>query len=137
MATAEFHLQDNGGRSIAVIRVERVENGETVEYMVQEEMEQVVREMTQDRFTLASSSPLCNGLLGKQLGYIADTSIAQQIQEGTFEPPAGVSDATILVLEMIGNIAKHLVGGSVRLTFLLEEFTRYWRGVTERRVLWS
>ena len=77
----------NGRRSNAVTRVERVENGITVEYTEQEELERVVREMTQHRFTMADSSPLCNGLLGDQLGYFADTDTAIQILEGTFEPP--------------------------------------------------
>ena len=51
-----FAFNDNGGRSNAVTRVERIEDGVVVEYTEKEEIEQVVREMTQDRFTLASSS---------------------------------------------------------------------------------
>jgi hypothetical protein len=83
-----FTFNDNGGRSNAVTRVELLENGEVVEYRDKEEIEQVVREMTQDKFTLASSSPLCNGLLREELGYIADTEVARQILGGTFSPPA-------------------------------------------------
>jgi hypothetical protein len=54
---------------------------------------------------MADSSPLCNGLLGNQLGYIADTEVAQSILKGRFEPPPDTADSTILVLEEIGNIA--------------------------------
>ena len=100
-----YVFADNGGRSNAVTRVERIENGEVVEYTDQEQLEQVVREETQSRFTLAAQSPLCNGLLGEQLGYIADTAVAQSILEGTFVPPENVSDVTILVLEEISRIA--------------------------------
>jgi hypothetical protein len=56
-------------------------DGLVVEYTVQEEIEQVVREEMQYSFTLAASSPLCNGLLGEQLGYLADTEEAQSIFE--------------------------------------------------------
>jgi hypothetical protein len=103
-----------------------------VEYTDKEDIKQVVREMTHDRFTLASSLPLCNGLLGEQLGYITDTRVMQEILEGRFVAPEGVSDATILVLEEIGNIAKQLVEGSVQLQFLPDKFSTYWKGVNER-----
>jgi hypothetical protein len=97
-----FTFADNGGRSNnAVTRVEQVKNGAVVEFSDQEEMEQVVREETQHQFTLAASSPLCNGLLGEQLGYLADTEVAQSILDGTFVASEGVSDATLLVLEEI------------------------------------
>jgi hypothetical protein len=65
-----FTFTDNGGRSNAVTVVEWLENGEVVEYTDKEEIEQVGREMTQDRCTLASSSPLCNRLLEEELDYI-------------------------------------------------------------------
>jgi hypothetical protein len=127
----QFTFSHNGRRSNAVTRVETVENGITVEYTEQEELERVVREMTQHRFTMADSSPLCNGLLGEQLGYFADTDTAIQILEGTFEPPPGVPDSTILVLEEIGNITAKITRGKVRLTLTPDEFVKYWKAVTE------
>jgi hypothetical protein len=78
-----------------------MENGVIVKYTEQEEMEQVVRDETQYRFTLAASSPLCNGLLGEQLGYLADTEVARSILDGTFVPPDSISDTTLLVIEEI------------------------------------
>jgi hypothetical protein len=114
-----YTFLDNGGRSNAVTRVERIEDGNVVEYTVQEEMEQVVREETQHRFTLAASSPLCNGLLGKQLGYSADTDVARSILDGTLVIPEGVSNATVLVLEEITRIAGLIRRGAVNLVFQL------------------
>jgi hypothetical protein len=84
-----YTFNDNGGRSNAVTRVEREEEGEIVEYTDQEDVEQVVRDMTQHRFTMAESSPLCQGLWGEELGYLADTDVARSILDGTFEPPSG------------------------------------------------
>jgi hypothetical protein len=79
--------------------VEREEEGEIVEYTDQEDVEQVVRDMTQHRFTMAESSPLCQGLWGEELGYLADTDVARSILDGTFEPPSGTPDSLVLVLE--------------------------------------
>ena len=110
-----YTFADNGGRSNAVTRVERLEDGVVVEYTEQEQIEQVVREETQHRFTLAASSPLCNGLLGEQLGYLADTDVARSILDGTFVAPEGVSDSTILVLEEIARVAGIIQRGAVRL----------------------
>jgi hypothetical protein len=111
--TLRYNFSPNGGRSNAVTRVERIEDGAVVEYTEQEELEQVVCDMTQSRFTMADSSLLCNGLLGYQLGYIADTEVAQSILEGTFDPPPDTADSTILVLEEIGNIAARITRGQV------------------------
>ena len=111
--------------------MERIKDSELVEYTEQESLEQVVREMTQDRYTLADSSPLCNGLLGEQLGYLADTEVAKSILEGTFVPPENVADSTILVLKEIGNITARITRGQVRLILTLKEFSRYWKAVTE------
>lgn len=123
---------DNGGRSNAVTRVEREENGEIVEYTEKEEVEQVVREMTQHRFTMADSSPFCNGLLGEQLGYLADTETARRILEGTFEAPSDTPDSIILVLEEIAKIAKQIGEGAVRLVLTEDEFIRCWAPIDER-----
>eukprot|EP00956_Cyclotella_meneghiniana_P032414 scaffold89146_cov64-Cyclotella_meneghiniana.AAC.5 len=127
-----YTFSDNGGRSNTVTRVERIEDGNVVEYTVQEEMEQVVREETQYRFTLASSSPLCNGLLGEHLGYLADTEVAQSILNGTFDIPEGVSDATVLVLEEISRIAGQTRRNGVNLILTPEEYVAYWKAVKER-----
>jgi hypothetical protein len=42
-----YSFSDNGGRSNAVTRVEREEDGGVVEYTEQDDVERVVREMTQ------------------------------------------------------------------------------------------
>lgn len=126
-----YNFTASGGRSNAVTRVERVEDGELVEYTEKESLERVVREMTQDRFTMADSSPLCNGSLGEQLGYLADTDTARSILEGTFVPSGNLTDSTVLVLEEISNITAGIMRGQVKLTLTAEEFSRYWRTVKE------
>ena len=126
-----YTFNDNGGRSKAVTRVEQIEDGNVVEYTVQEEMEQVVREETQHRFTLAESSPLCQGLLGEQLGYLADTEVARAILDGNFVAPDGLSDDTVLVLDEISRIASIIRRGDVRLILTADEYVHYWKQVNE------
>eukprot|EP00956_Cyclotella_meneghiniana_P008015 scaffold10676_cov49-Cyclotella_meneghiniana.AAC.6 len=131
-SSLSYTFNDNGGRSNAVTRVERIENGVTVEYTEQTEVERVVREMTQNRFTLADSSPLCSGLLGEQLGYLANTEVAEQILTGNYMAPEEASNATVLVLEEISRIAEVMKAGKVSLSVSPEEFTQYWKKMKER-----
>jgi hypothetical protein len=128
----KYSFSDNGGRSNAVTRVEQEDDGTVVEYMEQEDMEQVVCEITQRRFTMADSSPFCNELLGEQLGYIADTKIAQSILDGTFQPPPNTPDSIVLVLEEIVRIAKEIGEGAVQLVLTAEEFQQCWHPIDER-----
>jgi hypothetical protein len=127
-----YAFSDNGGRSNAVTRVEREEDGSVIEYTEQEDVERVVREMTQHQFTMAESSPFCNGLLGEQLGHTADTVVAQAILDGTFQPPPDTPDSIILVLDEIARIAKEIGKGTVHLVLSSEEFTQCWRPINER-----
>ena len=126
-----FTFQDNGGRSNAVTQVERVKDGVTADYTERIEVEQVVREMTQNHFTLADSSPLCNGLLVDELGYLANTEIASSILDGSYEPSDGVSDVTVLVLNEIDRIAGQLCQGGINFEVNPEEFSIYWRAMKE------
>jgi hypothetical protein len=129
--TLKYAFKDNGGRSNAVTRVERVENGEVVEYTEKDDIERVVREETQERFSAAESSPFCQGLLGDELGYVSDTRAAQQILDGSYEPPPGTSDSVVLLLDEISRIGQMIKRGAVRLTITASEFKDYWRVVNE------
>jgi hypothetical protein len=127
----KYSFSDNGGRGNTVTRVEREEDGVIIEYKEQEDVERVVREMTQHRFTMADSSPFCNGLLGEELGYTADTDTARAILEGTYQPPTNTPDSNILVLDEIAKIAKEIGEGAVSLVLTPEEFKRCWQLIDE------
>lgn len=77
----------------------------TVKYTAQADIERVVREETQSRFSAAESLPFCQGLLGEELGYISDTATAAAILNGTYEIPDSVSNATALLIDEIGKLA--------------------------------
>lgn len=127
----KWTFSDNGGRSAAVTRVERVEGDRVVEYREQSDIERVVREETQARFSAAASSPFCQGTLGEELGYVSDTATAAAILNGTYEPPSGTSDSVRLLLDEIGRIGKMIGRDAVRLTCTKEEFQLYWKRVSE------
>jgi hypothetical protein len=71
-------------------------------------------------------------LLGEELGYIANTDTARQILEGSFTPPEGTSNSTIIVLEEISRIAQQVVLGLSRVDVQPTEYSTYWLGVNER-----
>ena len=111
-------------------RVERIEDGRKVEYTEQSDIERVVREETQTRFLAAKCSPFCQGVLGEQLGYISDTSIALEILERRYPPPE-VSDATALLIDEIGRVGQQITRNGVPLTISPEEYSQYWGHVKE------
>ena len=80
---------------------------------------------------MANSAPICQGLLGEQLGYLADTEIAQSILDGRFECGPEIDDATALLLEEIGRLGSMLTNGEVIIEITPEEFQEYWRRAKE------
>eukprot|EP00956_Cyclotella_meneghiniana_P008545 scaffold11579_cov40-Cyclotella_meneghiniana.AAC.10 len=101
------------------------------EYTAQEDIERVVREETQPRFSAAASSPFCQGLLGEQLGYLSDTTIAESFLDGSYEIPPEIDDATALLIDEIGRIGQSVIRGSTRQDISPDKFSTYWRRVRE------
>ena len=122
----KWTFADNGGRSNVVTRVERIENGVVREYTEQADVERVVREETQERFSAAESSPFCHRPLRDQLGYVSNTDTAAQILNGEYSPGPDVSDSTALLIEEIGRIGGLVQRDAIRLTCTTKEFQDYW-----------
>ena len=57
--------------------------------------------------------------------------VAQQILDGSYEPPPGTSDSVVLLLDEISRIGQMIKRGAVRLTITAGEFREYWRVVNE------
>jgi hypothetical protein len=127
----KFAFADDGGRGRSVTHVERVEDGEVVDYTEQEDIERVVREETQTRFSAAASSSFCQNTLGEELGYVSDTEVAAAILAGTYEPPSDCSDSTVLLLDEIARVATLIERGTVRLSVTSDEYRDYWRAMFE------
>ena len=71
------------------------------ESTTQEETEEMIFEETEYRFQLAIDAPISSTDLLSKLGNLADTEIAQQIIEDTFDIPEEMDEATAEILEEI------------------------------------
>ena len=118
-------------RSAAPHLVQRMVDGIVQESTTKEETEEFVFEENEYRFQLAADAPISKTRLLEQLGYLADTEVAQQIIEGTFEIPDEIDDATALVLEEIGRIGVQMTSGEITLTITPEEFQYFWKRIKE------
>ena len=124
------YQKDPGGKSIH--SVQKVVNGQVVDSTSKEETVQFIFGETEFRFQLANDAPISKTKLVKQLGYLTDTEIAQQLIEGTYDIPDEVDDATTLILEEIGRIGMQMTNGDITVTISPEEFQHFWRRGKER-----
>ena len=60
----------------------------------QEEIEKVIQDKCEVRFTLAHSAPIMTTLLGEKLRYLSSEEIARQIITGTYDIPDDLDPAT-------------------------------------------
>ena len=96
-----------------------------------EAMEQFIFEETEQKFQLAANAPIETTKLMKQLGYLANSDIAEQILNATFIIPLQLDDATALVLEEIERIDMQVRHGETIVTISADEFYYFWKRVKE------
>ena len=119
-------------RSPSVLKIQKVVDGEVMEYTEQEEIEKVIQDECEVRFTLAHSAPIMTTLLGERLRYLEDEEIARQIITGTFEIPDDIDPATTKILEEIGRIGMKIVneeGSEIEIS--PEEFKQFVKRIKE------
>ena len=119
-------------RSPSVQRIQTVVDGEVEEYTEQEEIEKVIQDECEVRFTLAHSAPIMKTLLGERLRYLEDEEVARQIITGTFEIPDDIEPATAMILEEIGRMGKKIVteeGSEIDIS--PEEFKQFVKRIKE------
>ncbi len=118
--------------SPSVLRVQRVVNGKVKEYVVQEDVEQAIQRECKVCFSLAHSAPIMKSLLGDQLRYLSDETLARTIITGTYDIHSDLDPATKLILEEIGKLGIKIIngeGGEIIIT--PEDFKHFWRKVNE------
>ena len=119
-------------KSPSVLKVQKIIEGEVHEYKEQEDVEQVIQQECEVRFTLAHSAPIMRTLLGERLRYLSDEEIARQIITGTYEIPDDLDPATSLILKEIGRMGVKLVNGEgEELEISPEDFIKFWKRVKE------
>jgi hypothetical protein len=83
---------------------------------------------------LLFDAPICQGLLDKQLGYLADTETTQQMLDGRFELTPDIDDATGIMLEEIARIGAQLTNGEIIIEITPDDFRKYWTGDGRRKL---
>jgi hypothetical protein len=116
----------------SVLRVQRVVNGEIRDYIVQDNVEQAIQRECKIRFTLAHSALIMMSLLGEQLRYLSDESLARSIIMGTYEFPLDLDPATKLVLEEIGKLGIQIINGErSKIVITPNDFKHFWQKVNK------
>jgi hypothetical protein len=117
-------------RSLSVRKVQRVIDGETNEYTIQEDMENAIQRECEFRFSLSHSAPIMTMLLGNQLRYLGDEDLARSIVTGTYNIPANLDPATTLILKEIGQMSLKIMNKEGNeITITAAEFTLFWKKV--------
>ncbi len=67
-------------------------------------------------------------LLGDRLRYLGDEELARSITTGTFDIPADLDPATILILKEIGKMGLKIMNGEGKEIIITPaEFTHFWK----------
>ena len=116
----------------SVTRVSVNVNGEWVEQSTRDAVEGgIMLELTK-RFRLTESTPLMMGQLQCDLGYLAVTDTAQEVLEGTYQPPEGTDAETVGMLRLIAEVAAKMRHHPIAVTITKEDFIQYWRRASEK-----
>jgi hypothetical protein len=118
--------------SPSALKVQQVLGGETKEYIIQEDVENVIQKECEIRFSLAHSAPIMSTLLGDRLRYLGDEELARSITTGTFNISADLYPATTLILKEIRKMGIKIMNGEGKEIIITpEEFTHFWKKVGE------
>ncbi len=116
-----------------MLKVQRLVEGETQEYEVQEDIENVIQRECKIRFSLAHSAPIMMTLLGERLRYLSNEALVQVIITKTYNIPSDMDPATKLIsLEEIGNLGVKLINGErMKIVIMPEDFKQFRKRVGE------
>jgi hypothetical protein len=119
-------------QSPSILKVQRVINGKTQEYEIQEDIENAIQQECKIQFSLAHSAPIMTTLPGKRLWYLSNESLAQAIITGAYKIPSDMDPATKLILEEIGKLGVKVVNKEGTENIIIpEDFQRFWKKVGE------
>ena len=120
------------GRSC--LQTQEVVNGSVVTHTDQHNVELSIQRECEARFRLGHSAPISGSLLGDELRYFSDSSVAEQIILGQYEIPTNIDSATTALLISIGELGQSVLSGSTTwdVNITPADCTAYWRRINER-----
>ena len=119
------------GRSCMQVQVDI--NGQVTTYNGKEDIEREIQQECNSRFTLGHSAPISRSLLGDDLRYFNNPSIAAQILDGTYPIPDDMDTPTALMLDEMGRIGRILCteGHTVDTEVSTEDYQHYFGRINE------
>ena len=111
----------------------KVHVGELTErYDTEDEIFGTVSSHLSKRFRLAFTAPCMKGKLFDDIGFIGDTTCAQQILDGTYIFPSDTDPSTTFFLEEVGFTYRKILHKEVATYVTSEDFRDYWQTANER-----
>ena len=90
------------GRSCMQVQID--DNGQVITLNEKEEIEREIQRECESRFRLGHSAPISRSLLGEDLCYFQNPTIAEQILNGTYPIPDDMDNPTALMIMEMGRI---------------------------------
>jgi hypothetical protein len=115
----------------ATQKVQRIENGEVIDFVIASEMNREVHIVTEQWFDLAKSAPIQSSSLRDSLGFCLATNFSLQLLQGKLNIPMDVDKTTALLIWEIQHLWE-LLHDSHRPTNITPDiYNYYWRGAKE------
>ncbi len=92
------------GRSC--LQAQETVNGQLITHTDKAGVEGAIQRECTARFRLGHSAPISRSLLGEEVGYLTDSSIALEIISGTYKIPPEMDTSTAILLTEIGKVGK-------------------------------
>ena len=113
------------------IRVQASEDAPEMHLVTRPDVEaQAARRLT-SRFKLARDSPICEGRIFDDVGYLGDTTSTRAILEGTYEFPPEMDPHLRLLLEEAHKVFSQRTTEEISTFVSTEDFQYYWRRADE------
>ncbi len=110
----------------------KAQGGAILERTTQGTAEQtILTEIHEKRYTLAGETPICNGELFNQFGYMANTPASKAVLDGTYKVSANLDAATDELFTEMAAICRLVPANSVSIVISPEQWKQYWRVVNK------
>lgn len=127
-----YPMKKNKGSSVRSVQIQDHEGGIT-EHSTQQEVENAIwSEIHGKRFYLAEQTPICQGRLQGEFGYMANTAAAESILEGVCTPESDVHHGTVELFDKIACIQETVPKDSVDILVRHPLWLKKWKKKREK-----